>query len=102
MAWMNPFGFKVLCDWDGMDELIWWWKTMWKFKCSLKYCILVCLVLENKALTWHNLQKRSQRAKNRCPLCKECEENINCLIMKCVYSAQVWKEVEIIASLKDV
>jgi hypothetical protein len=46
---------------QGKDE--WWWSTLWKSKCLLKTRIFVCIVMENKVLTWDNGKKQVGRAR---------------------------------------
>ena len=49
-------------------------------------------VLENKAPTWDNLQKRSLHGPSWCSLCKGDSETIVHLFLLCPYILAVWKE----------
>jgi len=49
-------------------------------------------VLENKAPTWDNLQKRSFQGPGWCVLCKRAQESVSHLFLSCSYSVEVWKE----------
>jgi hypothetical protein len=33
-------GYKVLCEEENEEHPEWWWKLIWKFKCSLKITYL--------------------------------------------------------------
>jgi hypothetical protein len=61
---MNPsggyepkIGYKTLAMEGFNQPLIWWWKSLWKYKCLAKAKIFMWLLLNNKALTWDLLQK---------------------------------------------
>ena len=56
--------------------LIWWWKKPWKIKSPPKTRIFMWCVLENKAPTWDNLQKRCFQGLGWCDLCKADGESI--------------------------
>jgi hypothetical protein len=50
-------GYKMIAM-EGFDQpLIWWWKTLWKYKFPTKSKILMCLLLNNRALTLDLLKK---------------------------------------------
>jgi hypothetical protein len=58
-------------------------------------------LLNNKALTCDNLQKRNKHGLGRCSLGKASDESNYHLIMSCSYSVQVWKELEVLTGLQD-
>ena len=49
-------------------------------------------VLENKAPTWDNLQKRSFQGLGWCRLCKSDGESVSHLFLQCPFIKEVWKE----------
>ena len=69
-----------------------WWKQLWKSKGPLKAKITLWLTLNNKLLTWDNLQKRGWIGPNRCALCYSDEEIVSHLFNFCSYAEFVWKE----------
>lgn len=61
VAYSPKLVYKVLFDDGNKDqEPTWWSWNLWKFKCLLKNRIFMWLVLNNKALTWDNIQKKEQ------------------------------------------
>jgi len=77
----------------GLDrEVVWWWKTLWKIKCPPKNKLFMWFVLENKAPTWDNLQKRSFQGPGWYSLCKGEYESVIHLFLHCSYTLAVWKE----------
>ena len=52
-------GYIVLSCMEMDRAVFWWWKTLWKLKFPPKNKLFMWCVLENKAPTWDNLQKRS-------------------------------------------
>lgn len=53
------------------------------------------LVIMNEVLTWEVMQRRAKQGPGICPLCREDEETINHLLIKCSNAKQVWLEVEV-------
>ena len=44
---------------QGVDrDVVWWWKSLWKINFPPKTKLFMWCVLENKAPSWDNLQKR--------------------------------------------
>jgi hypothetical protein len=79
---------------EGVGESVWWWKHIWKLKCSLKARIFMWLALKNKALAWDVLQKKGKQGHGWCSLYKTSPESIVHLLMFCPFTGQVWKELE--------
>ena len=52
---------------QGVKET--WWKQIWKSEGPLEAKITLWMTLNNKLLTWDNLQKRGWNGPNRCALC---------------------------------
>jgi hypothetical protein len=75
------------------DPPPWWGKLLWKFKCPPKSKLFMWLLLQNKAPTWENLQKRSFTGPSRCALCKIEEESNLHLFLHCSFTSSVWREI---------
>ena len=67
------------------------WKQLWKVECPLKAKLTLWLTLNNKLLTWDNLQKRGWIGPSRCALCNSDEETVSHLFNLCSYAELVWK-----------
>jgi hypothetical protein len=90
------------------------WKKVWRLKCPSKAHIFMWLLLNNKVLSWDNLQKRNTQCPGWCIFCTDSEEtnfhlNISYAFSNQVwrklnyaFSNQFWKEVEGITGFKDV
>ena len=62
-------GYKTWAEEKFQGETKEWWKQLWKAKGPLKAKITLWQSLNNKILTWDNLQKRGWNGPNRCTLC---------------------------------
>ena len=51
-------GYKIWAEENFQGEIKEWWKQLWKSEGHLKAKITLWLSLNNKMLTWDNLQKR--------------------------------------------
>jgi hypothetical protein len=76
----------------GLREPVWWWRKLWKVKSPTKTRLFMWNVLQNKVLTWDNLQKRNFFGPGWCSLCKYEGENILHLFLKCRFIKKVWTE----------
>jgi len=85
-------GYTLLSSEEEQRAQVWWWKSLWKLSCPAKTKLFMWCVLENKAPTWDNLQKRSLQGPGWCVLCKRAQESISHLFLSCSYSVDVWKE----------
>jgi hypothetical protein len=54
-----------------------WRKKLWSWDCPQKIKLFVWLAVENKILTWKNLQKRGWVGPGICHLCKSKRETVN-------------------------
>ena len=75
------------------QELVWWWKQLWKLKCPAKAKLLFWAILENKTPTWDILQKIFLEGPGLCALCKKANETIHHLFVHCSYTKTIWTEV---------
>jgi hypothetical protein len=63
---------------------------------------VICLLLNNKALTWDNIQKINRWRPRKCSLYNCFDEAKLHLVMECSYFKQVWWEIESLVGLKYV
>ena len=68
-----------------------WCKQLWTAEGPLKAKVTLWLTLNNKILTWDNLQKRGWNGPNWCALYNSNEENFSHLSNICSYADTVWK-----------
>ena len=68
-----------------------WWKKLWKAEGPLKAKVTLWMTLNNKILTWDNLQKKGWNGPNRHALCNSNEENVSHLFNFCSYVDTMWK-----------
>jgi hypothetical protein len=83
---------------EALSNKIWnykiggWRRIMWTWDCPLKLKLFVWLSVENKILTWKNLQKRGWQGPGMCYLCRQQRETINHIFVSCVFTITVWEE----------
>jgi hypothetical protein len=65
---------------------------MWIWNLVLKIKLFIWLAMENKILTWDNLQGRGWEGPNICHLCLREPEIVNHLLVKCYYTKQRWNK----------
>jgi hypothetical protein len=66
------------------------WTAVWKSKFWPKISTFLWLLLQNKILTWDNLQKRGFIGPSICHLCNQNEETMEHLLNSCAISADIW------------
>jgi hypothetical protein len=71
-----------------LDPMVRWWKRIWKVKVPKKKKIM-WLVLQDKVLTWKDLQKRNIDRPSFCVLCRRAEETSYHLFLECVFVKHV-------------
>ena len=49
----------------NVEELFWWWKVLWKFKCPLKEKKFSWFLLSEKALTWDVICRKGREGPGR-------------------------------------
>jgi hypothetical protein len=54
----------------------------------------------NKVLTWEIMQKTARQGPGICILCREDEETISYMLIKCSYTKQIWIEVDQLTGVK--
>jgi hypothetical protein len=67
-----------------------WRRKLWIWDLALKIKLFIWLVVENKILTWDNLQGRGWEGPNICHLCLKEPETVNHLLVNCYFTQQVW------------
>jgi hypothetical protein len=67
--------------WPGKAEG--WRIQLWKWSCPLKIKLFLWLLLENKILTWENLQRRGWYGPGICCLCGTNEESSQHVFVSC-------------------
>jgi hypothetical protein len=76
-----------------------WRKKLWKWDCPLKIKLFAWLVVENKILTWKNLQKRGWVGPGICHLCKGKRESGKHLFVHLFvnfpFTISVWNKVKL-------
>ena len=66
------------------------WKKIWKSWVPLRCRFFIWLVFKKRCWTADNLAKRGLPHPNACPLCDQEDENIQHLLVGCVFSRQLW------------
>jgi hypothetical protein len=71
-----------------------WRRNLWTWDCPLKVKLFFWLVVENKVLTWENLQKKGWKGPGKCYLCRDKGETSNHIFVTCSFTITVWEEVK--------
>jgi hypothetical protein len=71
-----------------------WRKALWSWDCPLKLKLFSWLLVENKVLTWDNLQRRGFEGPSHCSMCKKESESVYHLFVDCPFSNDVWNRVK--------
>jgi hypothetical protein len=87
----NIYGALASKIWS--QKSLGWRRTMWKWDLTLKIKLFTWLALENKILTWDNLQGRGWEGPNICYLCLKEPESINHLLVNCPFTQKVWQRI---------
>jgi hypothetical protein len=77
--WMQPIGG--------------WRLKFWKWDLPLKIKLFIWLAVENKILSWDNLQLKGWEGPSSCHLCKKESETINHLMIHCIFTKKVWARI---------
>jgi ribonuclease HI len=70
-----------------------WRKALWSWACPLKIKKIVWLSVENKILSWDNLQHRGFSGPGMCQLCNHCLETVYHLFVGCTFVTTVWNKI---------
>jgi hypothetical protein len=70
-----------------------WRRNIWKWNIAQKIKLFIWLAAENKILTWDNLQNRGWEGPNICHLCQKDSETVTHLLVKCVFTQQIWSRI---------
>jgi hypothetical protein len=71
-----------------------WRKKLWLWDCALKIKLFVWLSVENKILTWNNLQRKGWTGPSYCHLCKSNRESVKHLLVNCPFTIEVWVRIK--------
>lgn len=66
------------------------YKRLWKAWAPLKAKMFIWLAYWKRCWTLDHLQWRGLPHPSACPLCDQCDENINHILVECVFSREVW------------
>jgi hypothetical protein len=83
-----------------LDSKLWhqsiggWQKKLWNWDCALKTKKIIWLSVENKILTWDNLQRKGWFGPSICLLCLNKPETIKHLLVNCSFTKQVWSRIK--------
>jgi hypothetical protein len=72
-------------------QIVGWRKHLWSWDLPYKIKLFTWLVVENKLLTWENLQKRGWIGPSICPLCLLEEETGLHLFVHCSFAQNLWQ-----------
>jgi hypothetical protein len=76
------------------EKLDSWKKALWNWNCPLKIKLFTWLMVENKILSWENLQHRGFNGPGICNLCKMQTESTHHLFMECAFTLEVWRIIK--------
>uniref|UniRef100_A0A0A9HM32 Uncharacterized protein n=1 Tax=Arundo donax TaxID=35708 RepID=A0A0A9HM32_ARUDO len=68
------------------------WKRVWRTWAPLRCKFFIWLAINNRCWTADRLAKRGLQHPAACPLCDQAGENIQHLLVECVFARQVWVE----------
>ena len=68
-----------------------WQRNLWIWNCPLKLKPFTWFLVENKILTWENLQRRGFNGPGWCVLCNQNWESTYHLFVDCYFVRTVWK-----------
>jgi hypothetical protein len=71
----------------------WWHCTLWKWDLAPKLKLFTWILLENRILTWENLQRRGRHGPGLCVLCQQDSETTLHMMVHCKFAQHVWKEM---------
>jgi ribonuclease HI len=85
---------------QNLSILTGWRKSLWKWDIQQKIKLFMWLAVENKILTWNNLQHRGWIGPGRCQLCKGDIEDTSHLFIHCPFTKLIWKKIKTIKKYK--
>ena len=66
------------------------WRCIWKTWAPLKCKLFIWLAVKNRCWTADKLAKRGLPHPSACPLCDQAAETIQHILIRCVFSREVW------------
>jgi hypothetical protein len=85
--------YKVQLLEDMEEEPMYWYNELWKWQLPLKVKLFIWLMLEQRILTWENLNKRGFNGPSRCVLCGISEETMSHLFVECSFIKGIWQSI---------
>ena len=83
------------------EKVVGWRNQLWKWSCPLKLKLFIWLLLEDKILTWKNLQRRGWSGLGICFMCRSNEESSQHLFVSCPFTILIWKKVKLSLKLEN-
>jgi hypothetical protein len=75
------------------EEPNYWYVEIWKWQLPLKVKLFIWLLLEQRILTWENLNKRGIFGPSRCVLCGNSEETMSHIFFECSFIKVIWNSI---------
>jgi hypothetical protein len=72
-----------------LSNTLGWRKHLWKWNCPSK--LFIWLLLEDKILTWKNLQRRGWSGPGLCYMCRTKEDSYKHLFVSCPFTVLIWE-----------
>jgi hypothetical protein len=69
-----------------------WQRNFWKWRLPLKVNLFFWLAIQNKILTWDNLQWKGKTGLSKCCLCGKMTENSKHIFIDYVFTRSVWEK----------
>jgi hypothetical protein len=79
-----------------------WRNQMWKWNIQQKIKLFLWLAVNNKILTWNNLQLRGWKGPGHCQLCKKDSEDSAHLFIHCPFTKLIWLKIKNIKKITQI
>ena len=91
----TKLGYKAMMEEMHPSEPLFWTKSLWKSPGPKKAKLVLWLSLQNRLLTWDNIQKRGWIGPGRYSLCRNEAESVLHILFSCTYAKMVWNRSSI-------
>jgi hypothetical protein len=71
----------------------WWHRSLWDWDLAPKIKLFTWLMMEDKILTWDNLQRRGWSGPSICGMCRQESETVLHMMLHCSFTQQVWNQI---------